>query len=698
MNSPAAEKSLLLLIFSVGFILRLSGLHYGLPSKSGRLSTYNPDESSTFNVIAKWGSNNFSTDDLDVPPLVDKIKATPKTKDAVGLKLLEALGNNPPEVTYHSENKLLVVNAMNRLLEDRTLYAAWDPAADKSIGSAMPLLESAQATNGEGLSRNDLRRLNHAILLAHYPEETKTTSRWKSNRFLYFHPDAFTFWGGFHTIPVAAALKFSQMAGYLKKAPREFFMENLKEGDKLYLVGRSVMFIASVLGVWVTFALARKAYDPMTGLFAAALAALAPVNILYAFTLKADALMVLFALLSLFFAVRNLTDEGYRSILLSAAFLGLAAATKFNAGPYALVVTISCFLSAHLASAVKKLFAAGLISLLAFCAASPYYVIEFPDLLLTAMRFAGVAYDPPIFDLTVGPGWKSYISHYSPYAIGWPATVAGLAGFLFLGFRVFGVWRIGQSGFDPSWKSDALFVLGGFAVYLATSTTRQGGTHYVLTVFPFLFVYISRTLALFLQSKRQGLRRAFAGAGFLLLTYNAAYAAAFARVYAGENVRESASVWLERNVPRGATIGAIQNAVQMPSILRSYKVPYRFIESTDDSQLRRSTPSSLGLDQPILNLRSVLKDADYIVLTEHEYRNYLHPALSPLFPEQVAVLHEVMMMPEAARFESRPRLFGYEFPWDFPPSDWNIVNGTIHIYKNNQKVSSQKSSLTGSRS
>lgn len=690
--TPTSEKALLFVIVAAGLILRASGLHYGLPSKSGRLSTYNPDESSTFNVIAKWGSNNFSTDDLDVPPLVEKIKDSPKSMDGISMRLLEQLSGNIPDVTYHSVNKLVIVNAMNALLEDRALYALWDPAKDRNIDSVKSLYEEARASQGQSLSRSDLRRLNHAILLAHYPSETKTTSRWKSHRFLYFHPDAFTFWGGFHTIPVAATLKLAQMTGYLRRAPREFYMEHLEEGDKLYLLGRGLMLAASVLSIFVIFWVAKSAYDASVGLGAAAFAALAPVNILYAITLKADALMVFFALLSLYFAVRNLSDSGYKSIVLSGIFLGLASATKFNAGPYAIVLVLSCLLSGQ-SSAIKRIFIAGLTSFLMFCAASPYYVIEFPDLILQAMRFAGIAYDPPIFDLTVGPGWRSYVTHYSPYAIGWPSTLAGVAAFFYLLCRTVHGFSAGRGFADPAWKSDALFALGGLGVYLANASTRQGGTHYLLTVFPFFFIITARALSIGLRSIRAPFRAAFAAGSILLLGYNAAYAVAVARVYSGVNVREAASSWLAANVERGSAIGAIQNACQMPNIVRSYSVPYRFLESTDDYQLRHSTPSSLGLDGPILNMESVLKEADYIILTEHEYRNYLHPNLSPMFPEQVAMLREIMSLPEAARFESKPQLLGHVFPWSFPPSDWHIVNGTIHIYKNSKKISS-----TGSRS
>ena len=45
---------LLAVILAAGFYLRLGGIHYGIPSKSQRLFSYNPDESVTFNVIAQW--------------------------------------------------------------------------------------------------------------------------------------------------------------------------------------------------------------------------------------------------------------------------------------------------------------------------------------------------------------------------------------------------------------------------------------------------------------------------------------------------------------------------------------------------------------------------------------------------------------------------------------------------------------------
>ena len=49
------RRLLLALILLLGFSLRFMCVHWGLPSKSGRLYSYNPDESAVFNTISKWG-------------------------------------------------------------------------------------------------------------------------------------------------------------------------------------------------------------------------------------------------------------------------------------------------------------------------------------------------------------------------------------------------------------------------------------------------------------------------------------------------------------------------------------------------------------------------------------------------------------------------------------------------------------------
>ena len=42
----------------MAFLLRVSPLNWGLPSETGRLATYHPDEAITFHAISKWGKEN----------------------------------------------------------------------------------------------------------------------------------------------------------------------------------------------------------------------------------------------------------------------------------------------------------------------------------------------------------------------------------------------------------------------------------------------------------------------------------------------------------------------------------------------------------------------------------------------------------------------------------------------------------------
>lgn len=47
------------MIIGIGFILRLSGIRYGLPSKNKALTTYHPDEALSFYTIEKWKPSKF---------------------------------------------------------------------------------------------------------------------------------------------------------------------------------------------------------------------------------------------------------------------------------------------------------------------------------------------------------------------------------------------------------------------------------------------------------------------------------------------------------------------------------------------------------------------------------------------------------------------------------------------------------------
>lgn len=678
------NKILLTFVVALGLAIRLYCIHYGLPSKSMRLSTFHMDEPGILNFIAQWGSNDFITSDLDVPLLAQNLKQAAQNNDQIGMKLLKVMGKTPDQ--FEGLDKLAFVGGMNQLLRDPQLYQLARPDL-QVMEKFQPLLDKARS--GATLDPKEVKRLNLAILIATYPKETQFLQKWKLGKILYFHPGGAALWGGFHIYVVAAGLKASQLIGYLKRGSRDFYTSNLREADKIYLSGRFVLMIFGVLGIFMMYKIGSYAYDEWTGILAAFLYAISPAPVIYSVLMKADPLMMFFALCVLFFSLRIVKEGGVKNAVWAGIFLGFATGSKFNAAPYAVFITAAWLLSSgSMADKIKLLFVSGFVSLLAFCCASPFFVIEFPDLILEAIRFAKSAPQTPIFKLIIGPaGWINYATYYIPYALGGFLTAVCFASFAILAGTH--IARAVKQTFqmDLETRFDLLFLLAGFVIYFATTTTRQGGIHYTLTLLPFLMIFAATVMVRLLRMKPVWMKTAAGLVILLTLGHTSIYAMAMANLYAGENVRETSSRWILENVPKGSSIAMVQFTTHVPSILRAYDTPYKLMFGTDELADSGQPADALLTDKPVLRMEELSQKADYTMLTEYDYIYYLHPKLQGLYPEQARVLSKIRTeMEEVGRFEKDAEFLGIKFPKKTPTLEWMNPNGTITFYKKREPV------------
>jgi hypothetical protein len=96
-------------------------------------------------------------------------------------------------------------------------------------------------------------------------------------------------------------------------------------------------------------------------------------------------------------------------------------------------------------------------------------------------------------------------------------------------------------------------------------------------------------------------------------------------------------------------------------------------------------PVSSGRGESFLGLPKVLSQADYVVLTEFEYRECSTPELRGYFPEFSAVYDSVMAndrkFTKLITFSEPVIFFGVTFKKRFIPADWQIPNPDITILK-----------------
>jgi hypothetical protein len=436
--------------------------------------------------------------------------------------------------------------------------------------------------------------------------------------------------------------------------------------------------------------------DKQESLSAALLLALAPVHIINSFIVRPDILMIFLAMLCMYFALVAMETNRVKHFILSGLFAGLAAATKYNGGIF-IVFPILAFLIPAESSPFSKGGLRGISGIVwiagaavtGFILGCPYAVID-PTAFLSYLRTNASLAEDGSSILIYGPAWKSYLTVFLPYGLGWITTLLGIAGFIVIGLQLLNPLLFSLNNKGENLRSNAnssllilrgsqrglVFISAFLIIYFITAMPRHQMVWYTLPVVPGMILLAGYFLDwLFQLAKKFKLVWLYACMLVLVLGYNTIYTLAYLNLYREKNVREQASEWIDANIPKGETIAIARNYFWTPGILRQYHPPYQLIEGGD----AQSVP-----DQAFLGLKDVSKKANYVVLTEFEYRNYLQPKLQPLFTEQAQILDQITQKDyqEIASFNQQAHFLWFHFPkTGFPPNDWIMPNPAIKIYK-----------------
>ena len=205
-----------------------------------------------------------------------------------------------------------------------------------------------------------------------------------------------------------------------------------------------VMIAARVLGtifgtftVLATYRVAARLYDRVTGLWAAAFLAVAPLAVRDAHYIKLDVPMTLFVVLCLGAVAKIVMDpaaaERVSAWLIAGAFAGLAISTQY----YAVFVVVPIALAAFddgrryksVARGARKLALSGTATIAGFIAGSPFFMVELPAV---ARDFAELR--KVDLDRATTAGAFSSLDNYLGYlwhdAVGWPVVLLAIVGFL----------------------------------------------------------------------------------------------------------------------------------------------------------------------------------------------------------------------------------------------------------------------------
>ena len=484
---------------------------------------------------------------------------------------------------------------------------------------------------------------------------------------LDFYPHQALDWGSLHIYLLGMTVKTAEILGAVKIGNREYYLHNLKELDKLYMLGRLVPIIAGTISIWLLYLIILNLFsDAATALLGSLLLAVIPVHLVYSFYVRPDALMILFGLCVIYFALRILETGARKYYLICGAFAGLTISAKYSGGACIVLPIVAHLLYLYRAKELTfgkilgRNLQFGLLALLgAFIITCPYCVTPvFPSHIRHLLSQAkGAPYNQP--------GWIAYLTYLLPTGMGWPLFLSSVAGCVGLA----AAWRRDR---DPK---KIFLVFAGLGVYGIISSPKCPITVYVMPVIPFLVIYSAYFLRTLWNAENKIVKQAGRLAVIFVVSYTTVYSLAYLNLFLEKNVREDASEWIEKNIPLGSSVAIARSYFWTPPILRRYDPPYKVLMGGDINSF---------LPDAVLGLGKVCEKADYLVLSEYEYREFVHPEIKEYFPEHSAIIDNIFSekkFQKIAEFDREASFLGLTFKKNYPPTDWLFPNPKIIVFK-----------------
>jgi hypothetical protein len=253
-----------------------------------------------------------------------------------------------------------------------------------------------------------------------------------------------------------------------------------------YLLCRLLQAVFGTLSLLLVYLIGTRLGNNRLGLLAALLLAVVPWHIRQSVIYKADMVLLLTVVLAFYLSLRAIEKPTFSAYAATGVAIGFALASKFNAGPAAIPITLGTLLGSHRS---KKTFlwlvAAGAISIATFLLFNPYVLIE-PDIYRRSMsrtvrvyarKGAAKGVDSPL-DLVP----RTLETLMSPSFHG---LVIGIAAFVGLGVLTYlSIRYLKRSREALYWLMVLSFVLS-YSVLYAVSTPNPSA-HNWLPLTPFL--------------------------------------------------------------------------------------------------------------------------------------------------------------------------------------------------------------------
>lgn len=462
---------------------------------------------------------------------------------------------------------------------------------------------------------------------------------------------------------IAAALKLSEVMGIVTlTSDKGFYLKNPREMAKIYLVGRSLVMLYSLLCIVLLFFLVKEIYGSGPGLIASFLFSVAPLAIYSSSVQEISTPLCFWIGILLFSAIKSINTKSHKWFMMACAIYGLAMSTKYLAAPLLLVLVYSHFVVTRRLLSTKLLIG-GLLSIVGFIFGSPYIIVEIG-------RFAG-----EFMDVFGGSGLtNSRIWNFSPghlgYTLGWPLFLTSLVG-LAIGLKR---------------KEHPAIILGSMTflfLFLYGRATVIVSRYYILPIF-FLLPFGSKIIYELMYSVKNGtlIQKGWVSLVVLIIVGpTLAHTASITATLNQKNdPRRLSSDWIKENISPGEILGVLREPYYFsPDVIymdyhaeTRYKLKVREVEPYKILTADLSQEKPWGKEFP-----------NYVFTTNIEYK------LMGLSEKEQVELHQRLSKFYSVHKEWKrfPKLAGFSYPMKtFHSLEWMMPYPTVFIWKKNERM------------
>lgn len=408
--------------------------------------------------------------------------------------------------------------------------------------------------------------------------------------------------------------------------------------DSLFrLAGRLVSATAGTLSIAFLFGIGRRLYGPFVGIVAAALLAIAPLNVTCSRYLKEDSLMTLWLMVVAYLVVRAVQDRTPKLLPWAGLCAGFAAGTKYSGILVAGLVALSPWLRSRSfkpdPAFLRAAIIGGFLVIFGFVLVTPFAVLDFPTFAKGIMSEKKHMERGHTFPITASSQYWMYHLRLSvvPGLTILPTFIALLGAGLLL-------WRR---------RVEDLFILGIILLfYLPAEWVRAKPApqpeRYMVPCIPFLAIAAGEFVRVAANSR---FRHGMAAVVALMVCLPASRTLLLAREVRSDT-RELMAQWIDAHVPPGSTI-----LIDYP--------PYDPPISPTKFNVVRFPPGELMKRLTVESLRE--DPADYVVLSSLVYdRFFSQPNESGI---RRAIIRRVFRdVPILQQFRPRHGTYGFHNP------------------------------------